>query len=150
MNRAALVAELWIRLQRVFVVVGITDEDTPGNLKEPVDDTLRALGVAYADLATGEVADSDIDKAIILAEYYGLKTVYKSAIQNVDISVAAPQVSKSKSQFVANITAALALAKAEAAAWIPGEATWSAGTIDLDFVPDASEIDVLMSPTGLW
>lgn len=150
MNRAALVAELWIRLQHVFAVVGMSNEDSPGNMKEPVDDTLRALGVSYADLATGEVASSDVDKAIVLAEYFGLKAVYKSAIESVDISVAAPQVSKSKSQFVLNVKDALTQARADASPWIPGDVKWLSGSIDLDFMSDESDVNALVSYGGLW
>jgi hypothetical protein len=52
MSRAQLAAELWGRLGTQFTEAGITNTDTTGNLKEPVDSTLLALGVSYGDLAT--------------------------------------------------------------------------------------------------
>jgi hypothetical protein len=52
MSRAQLAAELWGRLGTQFTEAGITNIETTGNLKEPVDSTLLALGISYSDLAT--------------------------------------------------------------------------------------------------
>ena len=65
MSRAQLSAALWGLLQRQFTEVGIENEDSTGNLKEPVDFTLLALGTSYDDLTTGTVASADVGKAMI-------------------------------------------------------------------------------------
>ena len=135
MNRAALAAELWGRLQRPFAEVGITNSDTTGNLKEPLDATFLALGVAYGDVATGTVASGDELKAITVAVYYGLDAVYRGALNKVDTSVGAPQVSRSSSQMVANLKAALDAAKQAALPYLPDDGgTWGSGTITLGFL----------------
>ncbi len=98
MSRAQLAAELWGRLQTQFTVAGITNADTTGNLKEPVDSALMALGIGYGDLPTATVADSDVQRAIAWAVFYGYSAVIPRVAdqaKQVSTSVGAPSVSKS-------------------------------------------------------
>lgn len=140
MNRAALAAELWGRLQRPFAEVGITNSDTTGNLKEPVDSTLSALGVAYGDLATGTVAAGSEAAAIALATYYGYVAVV-GAFTDKDVQVDAPTIRISKSNQGNRYETALARAKADAAAWLPDDgAAFAVGVISLDFIEPISEV----------
>lgn len=139
MNRAALAAELWGRLQRPFTEVGITNSDTSGNLKEPIDATLLALGTAWDDVATGTVAAGDELKAIALAVYYGWGAIV-SAFQDKDIQVDAPNIRISKSNQGNRYEARLAEAKAAALPWLPDEGSWGFGTISLGFIEPESEV----------
>lgn len=114
MSRAQLAANLWGLLQRQFTEVGISNEDSTGNLKEPVDFTLLALGTSYADLASGTVDDGDESDALTIARYQGLRTVYDAALAKVDVTIDAPNTSVKWSQYAAAIEKALNAAKAEA------------------------------------
>jgi hypothetical protein len=133
MTRAQLAADLWGMLQRQFAEADIANEDSTGNLKEPVDSTLLALGVDYAELATAEVANSDVVKARILARYYGLSAVYDAVLNSVDVQVDAPNVNLRRSQRVANLKAAVDAARAVALPFISveNEGSWFVGSVDL-------------------
>lgn len=138
MSRAQLTAALWGTLQRQFTEVGITNTDDSGNLKEPVDSTLLALGVAYSVLASGDadlIADGDEHKALIVARAYGLSTILDAALNTFDESIDAPNTTIKRSQFVTNIERALARANADAAPFIStAPSAWGAGTISLDYI----------------
>lgn len=114
MSRAQLAANLWGLLQRQFTEVGIENEDSTGNLKEPVDFTLLALGTSYDDLASGTVDDGSEADALTIARYQGLRTVYDAALAKVDVTIDAPNTSVKWSQYAAAIEKALTAAKAEA------------------------------------
>lgn len=114
MSRAQLAANLWGLLQRQFTEVGIENEDSTGNLKEPIDFTLLALGTSYADLSSGTVDDGDEHDALTIARYQGLRSVYDAALAKVDVTIDAPNTSVKWSQYAAAIEKALTAAKAEA------------------------------------
>lgn len=143
MQRAQLTADLWGMLQTQFTEVGIVNDDSTGNLKEPVDQTLLALGTDYDDLPTATVANADVSKALILARYYGLLKVYDAAMNRTDTqkSVGAPSVSRSdnKSQYVRQLENAIFRAKEQAEPFLPsaGANSWGFGTISLDFIEPA-------------
>ena len=134
LSRAQLAAELWGRLQRPFAEVGITNSDTTGNLKEPIDATLLALGTAWGDVATGTVATGDELKAITVAAYYGWEAAVTAAANLVDGSVGAPQVQESASQLTANYTKQRDLAKQAAQQYLPDEGAFVVGVIALDII----------------
>jgi hypothetical protein len=140
MSRAQLAANLWGLLQRQFQEVGISNEDSTGNLKEPVDSTLLALEVDYSDLPTAEVANADVIKAVTLSRYYGLRAIYDAALYRVDyqMSVGAPSASKqeNRSQYVRQLEESLKRAKAEADPYLPetGAAAFGFGVIALDHI----------------
>lgn len=134
LSRAQLAAELWGRLQRPFAEVGITNSDTTGNLKEPIDATLLALGTAWGDVATGTVAAGDELKAITVAVYYGWEAAVTAAANLVDGSVGAPQVQESSSQLIANYTKQQEYAKVAANAYLPDDGTFAIGVIALDII----------------
>jgi hypothetical protein len=140
MSRAQLAANLWGLLQRQFTEVGISNEDSTGNLKEPVDFTLLALDVDFDDLATGSVASADVSKALTVARYYGLRAIYDAALYRVDYqqSVGAPSVSKqeNRSQYVRQLEEALKRAKADAEPYLPetGAGAFGFATLVLDHI----------------
>ena len=145
LSRAELATELWGWMQRSFTEVGITNSDTSGNLKEPLDATLQVFDVAYADLSSGSIADGTERRAINVAVYYGYMAVLVAAEQRAttSISVSAPSVSKSVnwSDYVTNITKAMERAKAIAAPDLPSDSTWGSGSLSLEFVPGCSDIE---------
>jgi hypothetical protein len=144
LSRAELAAELWGLLQRQFTEIGIANEDTSGNLKEPIDATLGVFDVAYSDLATGTIADGSERDAINVARYYGYVTVLESALNRVttSISASAPSVSKSSnwSEYIKNLTDAMERSRQIAAAFLPSDGSWGSGSISLGFVPSATEL----------
>lgn len=139
LSRNQLAAELWGVLQRTFAEVGIENSDTSGNLKEPIDATLAVLGVPYADLPTGEVADGSERAAIDVARYYGLQAVYLAATGFVDIQVDAPTIRLSKSQYVANVKEALAACYDTASPYLPSTGVWGGGVITIPYVTSETE-----------
>jgi hypothetical protein len=140
LSRNQLAAELWGVLQRTFAEVGIENSDTSGNLKEPIDATLAVLGVSYADLPTGEVADGSERAAIDVARYYGLQAVYIAATGFVDMQVDAPSIRLSKSQYVANVKAAMDACKEIASPYLPADGAWGSGSISLGFISTETEV----------
>ena len=134
MSRADLHAFLWGQLQTQFLEVGKTDDDTSGNLKEPLDSTFVALGTSYGDVGTATVSDEDTAKALVLVRFYGLTSIYDAALNRIDEqkSVGAPSVSLSqnKSQFVRQLENALFRAKEQAAPFLPSGAKWIVGELE--------------------
>lgn len=138
MNRAALAAELWGRLQRPFAEVGITNSDTSGNLKEPIDATLTALGTAYGDLATGTVESGSEAAAIALAVYYGYVAMLDGIATRVtrSMSAATPNVSRTDnySELTDTLEAALKRAAVAASPYLPADGTFVTGSIAMDII----------------
>ena len=134
MSRADLQAYLWGRLQTLFTEVGMTDDDTAGNLKEPLDETFVALGSSYGDAAIATVSDEDTSKALALVRYYGLTSIYDAALNRIDEqkSVGAPSVSLSqnKSQFVRQLENALFRARENVEAFLPTGTKWIVGELE--------------------
>lgn len=135
MSRAQLSAELWGRLGAEFTAAGITNADTTGNLKEPLDSALLSMGVAYGDLATATVPDSDIQRAIAWAEYYGYDRLIAVGLRNsisTTMSVGAPSVSKSTNgdNYIKSLERQRDAARAKAEALSAGTA-WVFGDLSL-------------------
>ena len=141
LSRAELQASLWGTLQRPFTEVGIANTDTTGNLKEPLDATLYAMGTAYADLTTGTIADGSEFDALKVARYYGLSAIYDAALNRVDVRLTDEDMSRSDtwSQFVKNLKDARDEAKADAAPFLPADGSWGAGSLSLGFIPLGSD-----------
>lgn len=71
MTRNDVATYLGAVLDDLLADTGIAATDTSGNLKEPLDDALRSMGTATADLAT---AEPDDDRRFLLtAEYHTLR-----------------------------------------------------------------------------
>lgn len=144
MSRAQLVADLWGRLGTQFTEAGLTNTDTTGHLKEPVDSALLALGVSYSNLSTGTVTDSDIPRAIALVTYFGYVRLIDAVAHtgtNKSISVGAPSVSKSENRadYIRSLERLRDAAKQEADDLIPGGSWAYAGDLSLDIYPAQAE-----------
>lgn len=143
MGRAQLSAELWGRLQRQFAEAGIDNTDTTGNLKEPVDSALMALGTSYSDLPSGTVADTDITQAIAWAVYFGYVAVLHAVAHTgtaISKSVGAPSVSKSENRadYIKSLERLRDAAYASASALAPGDA-WAFGDMNLGILSPVPE-----------
>jgi hypothetical protein len=115
LNRATLATLLGTRAGRNLTAVGLTTTDTTGNLKEPLDDTFRALGTPYSDLASATVDDSNINQFLAVGAVYVLRRALDEASGLADVSASTLGASKSQSQIVKNLRDRLAEAEAAAA-----------------------------------
>jgi hypothetical protein len=134
LSRAELAAKLWGRLQRPFTEVGIADADTSGNLMEPLDDTLAALGLED----DGVVSDDNKTKAIALAVYYGWEAIVRAFI-DMDDQVDAPNIHMVNSKQGDRYEKQRDLAQLAAAPYLPDGGSFSSGTIHLGFIPSCTE-----------
>ena len=109
MNRATVAAEVGVRLSAQLADVGLTAADTTGNLKEPIDDALRAMGTAEADLATA--APDDATGFLAMVRYHTLRRVWE--LQGDRFNVGLAGKSFSLQQAFANTERLLNLAAAD-------------------------------------
>jgi len=108
-----------------------TQEATYG---DAVNQTLRALGTLQGDLPTASVLDAQVSDAIALAEYYSLQRFARALALQVDITLDAPVESKKRSQMFTQVTALLALARADVKARGYLDQSWELGRLSLDFI----------------
>jgi hypothetical protein len=86
MNRAAAVSYLGPRFNKYLTEVGRTAVDSTGNLKEPIDDALLALGYASAELPTADTsAIWDDDAMRLQLEYRLLLQLTRDLAINMDV-----------------------------------------------------------------
>lgn len=135
MSRAELVAELWGRLGTQFTEAGITNTDTTGHLKEPVDSALGSIGVPYSQRSTATVSDELADAAIEWAVCYGCVCIIASQAHtgvSGSWSVGAPSVSESENRepFIRTIERMRDEAEEAAKARMPG-GSWAFGDLSL-------------------
>jgi hypothetical protein len=135
LSRAELAAKLWGRLQRPFAEVGIANADTSGNLMEPLDDTLAALGLED----DGVVPDDNKTKAIALAVYYGWEAIVRAFI-DMDDQVDAPNIHIVNSKQGDRYEKQRDLALQTAAPYLPDDGSFSSGTINLGFISTETEV----------
>lgn len=135
MSRAQLAAALWGTLQRQFTEVGIENSDDAGNLKEPLDSTLLALGTAYADLSDGEVDTGDEAAALAIVEYQGLRAALR-AYNKVDTTIDAPTVTVRWSQLGDKLRKDVADAAVIVSAALSERngGSWGVGSLSLGFI----------------
>lgn len=140
LTRAAARARLAATFAELLSEAGVVDADVDGGLKEPIDDALRDLGVAEADLGD-DIADADIRGFLALARYYVLARVYDAVLWRVDASIALPSQSKSRSQFPKELREAIKDAKAAAMAYgLSAANSWqAAGALSTDYLEPAAE-----------
>lgn len=89
LSRAQLVTEIGGLMGQALAVANLAPTDTAGNLKEPINATLRALGVAQASLdsvAADLVADGAEAKALAFARYFVLDRAVDAVHDLTDIS----------------------------------------------------------------
>jgi len=108
-----------------------TQEATYG---DAINQALRALGTLQGDLPTATVLDAQVSDSIALAEYYSLQRFARALALQVDITLDAPVESKKRSQMFTQVTALLALARADVKARGYLDQSWELGRLSLDFI----------------
>ena len=84
MDRASVAALMGLRLSGLLGQAGMTSADEPGNMKEPIDDALRGLGYAEADLATAD--HEDVPGFIAATRYFTLKAILERVSASFDLT----------------------------------------------------------------
>lgn len=85
MTRADLVAHLDAWHSELLADAELDAADTVGNLKEPIDAALRAMGVTAADLATATPTDED--GFIAQGEYHVLRRIVRALSTRFDVGI---------------------------------------------------------------
>lgn len=139
-DRAAIAAYLTDAYDTLLVDFGLPVADAGGALKAPIDRALMRLGVAHADLATGET-DSE-EAAFVLASYYLLQKLQGStAARNVNVSMGDPNTSKGNDARARNLKDAMDAVLAEMVRLgVSGAGSWFAGSITLDYLEPDEEV----------
>lgn len=128
MTRDDAYTYLSTQLNTMLTEVGV-DVIDPTSLDIVIDDALLMMGVTASSLATAVVADGDVPAYRKLLRYAGIRYVYDQALSRVDIEISDPNVSKKRSQMVAQLEKALASAKTAADPFIVGESAFQSGSI---------------------
>jgi hypothetical protein len=115
LNRSQLATLLGTRAGRNLTAVGLTTADSTANLKEPLDDTLRALGVPYGSEASATLDESNVARFLAVGAVYVLRRALDEASGFADVAATQLGASKHKSQIVKNLRDRLADAEAHAA-----------------------------------
>jgi len=106
--------ELGARMRGVLTAVGMTTADSTGNLKEPLDDTFRAFGVAFADLSGATIDIAQLDAFLAVGAVFVLRRALAEASGLADVSATTLGASKRQSQVVTNLADRLADAEMRA------------------------------------
>lgn len=142
MLRSDVAALIALDLSSVLAAANMVGTDSVGNLKEPIDRALRAMGVASADLLTAEPADDSLYEA--QAMYETLRTVYRRLGDQINIGTGGDNFQLN--QMFANVKALLdeAAARVAALGGSKGGSGLLVGTMDLGFnstLPDEYAAD---------
>lgn len=113
MTRAEAAAILGAELATPLADAGMVATDSTGNLKEPLDRALRALGYGAAELAGAEPADDA--GFLALATWEALRTVWRRMSDRFDLGLSGTSLRLSQS--VATVQAMLAEAEGEVVRW---------------------------------
>jgi len=84
-TRSDIVAYLIARYGRLLAEAEVVMTDSVGGLKEPIDDALRAMGYAEADLATA--APTDTWGSLIYVRYQTLLRIQEAIADRFDVTV---------------------------------------------------------------
>ena len=84
MNRSEVAVAVGSRLVTQLGDAAMSAADTSGNLKEPIDDALRAMGYAEADLAAAEPEDAR--GFIAMTRYHALRAVWERIGDRFNVS----------------------------------------------------------------
>lgn len=85
LSRAQLTTALAGKLAQALALAGLAATDSSGALKEPLDETFRALGVGEAGLAAAVAADGAEAKALAFATFFGWDRVVAALVSKMDV-----------------------------------------------------------------
>lgn len=128
-------------LAQQLVESGLTATDDAANMGSVIDDALLTLGVANANLAAAQVADTGALGYRVLLRYFGLIRILDAVLNRVDVTMSDPQIGKRRSQLAAALQTRIVALAAEAANYgaVTGQPWQPAVSINLDYVePDRS------------
>lgn len=141
-TRGWVVTELSRRLATQLSDAVIAATDTAGNLKEPVDDALRMLGYAEAELALAVPDDTEAAGFLALARLTTLKAVRDRLADRFDINVTGA-IGLRLQQVVATVERMITEAQADVIAHygaIPAAGTDTMIEIDMGYSTDPSTV----------
>jgi hypothetical protein len=142
LTRFDLITAVSGELAGVLTLAGFTAADTVGNMKEPTDQTFRAMGVAEADLADAAVADGEEQKGIAFLTFFTVdKAVWNTANK---MNVKAGSASAELETQHKNLLRLWAQALAEAQSYglpVPGGGPGASGVIPIPYVGGISRSD---------
>lgn len=138
MNRAAAVTYLATKYARLASDVGRTATDDADGYSAPIDEALRMIGTAEADIASADIT-SDVSDYLIALKVATLEQFWGDYAANVDISVGDPAVEKKRSQAWKQVGEMLKAARSEAenAGIVIGASSWSMGRLPTDWIEPA-------------
>jgi hypothetical protein len=84
MTRDEAAIEIGLRLALLLEEADITASDDPGALKEPIDDALRLMGYAEAEIATAD--PDDVPGFLTTLRYFTLRAIRDALAVNFDIT----------------------------------------------------------------
>lgn len=134
LSRATAASTVAAENTELFALLGVGTDDQSGELKEPIDAALRAIGVAEADLATATVADGDVAGFMAYLTWRVLLRLKRAAIGRAK-KIAATGVGVSKDY--GDVGAEIDRLIADIVGELPGYglgATMASGAFVLDFV----------------
>ena len=136
MNRAEVSVELGLRLGSLMADVALAAEDLPGQLKEPLDDALRMMGVLEVELATADVEDPA--SFIVAARYQTLRTIRDRMADRIDISLEGD--SFRQTQAIATVEKMIAEAAIEVEAVVSSASGSGFLIIDTNYLQDPANV----------
>jgi hypothetical protein len=133
MTRVDAAAYLAGQFSQLLTEAGIGDDDESGELREPIDDAMLAMGVAFSDLTddTYELSNPFGFRAVLRLK--ALERIYDAVANRVDISLDGPTMSKARSQFLKHLKDRIDAARIAATPYMTAEVEtfWSTGHITL-------------------
>lgn len=138
LTRAEVLSHLQAQFAALTTETGQVTTDTAAGFGSAIDMALRQLGTAQVSLATGTVATGDEVDGLQLAEYFALRRFARDLAIRVDISLDAPTASRRESQAYAQVKGLLDELKGELESRGFLKATWSLGSLNLDFLESAA------------
>jgi hypothetical protein len=142
-TRAQLSTYIGGMLTQPLTAAGISSVDSTGNMKEPIDDALLALGVDPTLISgSGAFTALDARAAYATVKYYALMRIRDAVLHMVDIAGESPQVTAKRSQFVTALNARIAEAKVDSESFATTTTTggWSRGSLNLNYIePDDTD-----------
>lgn len=138
MNRAQAVTYLSAKYARIASDTGRTATDDADGYGVPIDEALRMIGTAEADIASADIT-ADVPDYLIALRVATLEQFWSDYATNVDISVGDPAVDKKRSQAFKQVGEMLKAARAEAenAGIVTGANSWQMGRFTTDYLETA-------------
>lgn len=139
LSRATAASTVAAENAELFALLAVGTADTAGQLKEPLDAALRAIGTPESALATAAVADGDVPGFMAYLTWRVLLRLKRASIGRAKkIAATGLGVSKEYGDIGAQIDALIADAVTELPGYGLG-ATMATGAIGLDFVEPVDE-----------